>query len=399
MNWKMLFNISLNIFCLIGLIVQTTYLLEQYMSGTTVVNIRFKRLQNEKIPSITVCYPCYMSLLNAAQLKPTEYQTVFNEYKNLLDSISLDKENETINKKLFDLYYGVYESFGRIRADTMPIIDLFERLSIPFNRTINGETHLSINVHAHGIFNHENGSIDYIHVKDDNPIENFAAEYGSQFIRKCYTFFSALNKKWRDFHLDLDFMTIDVKHNNQWFAPKVYELDYNSAFISLHSPNILPNLLNNENFFQIQTQIRYQLTYSQVTTDLLDNRFDTKCREYDLNDNLTHINMWSDCVPLCLVDAMKKECRIGCVFQTEALLRKNLFINSPNVRYCHQNFDNNTINECLDRNIMLKKYLCSCHSACLFDYYESDLKVIRPLSFSRWQKEIVFVVKHSGLPQ
>ena len=53
----------------------------------------------------------------------------------------------------------------------------------------------AIQIEAHGIYTNEDGASNYIGVKDEDPIESLAAEYLALCIRKCYTFFSALNKK------------------------------------------------------------------------------------------------------------------------------------------------------------------------------------------------------------
>ena len=67
-NFKLILRISVTILCLIGLIVQTKYLFVDFISGQTIVNIRFKKLQNEKIPSFTVCYPCYVMTQTAGNM-------------------------------------------------------------------------------------------------------------------------------------------------------------------------------------------------------------------------------------------------------------------------------------------------------------------------------------------
>ena len=403
MNWKMLFEITLSLFCLIGLIVQTSDLLDQYLSGRTVVNIRLKRLQNEKIPSFTICYPCYMSMAKAAEVGK-QFKEQFEKYKQFLDLNSRDPNeyNEQNNKILENMYYNVYNTIAIKKTDTMPVLQLFDRLSLPFNRTINETVRQSIEVEAHGIYHHSNGTIDYINIKDMEPIESLSAEYMSRCIRKCYTFFSALRKKWTDFELELDYLTINVSHDNLWFPSGFYDMRANAIFFAMHSPNLLPSLMNGENFVILQPQVHYLLTYSQIITELLGNRFDTNCRDYDLKDNRTHINMRSDCVSLCIVDAMKGKCRIDCVFQTEALLRKQLFMARPELRYCPQSFEDKTVNKCLASNVLLFKSLCaqSCQYSCRFKYYNYDLKEEKPLpeSVQKWPKRLFINVRHNRMP-
>ena len=201
------------------------------------------------------------------------------------------------------------------------------------------------------------------------------------------------------FKLDLDYLTINVLHQNTWFSPGIYDWMQNGVFLSIHSPYVLPNIINGENFLKIESQRSHLLTYSSISTELLDNKFDTNCINYDLDDHKSHVNIRSDCITLCILDAMKKECHIDCVFQTEALLRKQLFVNKPGLRFCHI-FANDSINQCLYKNVLIHKFLCNnkCQSGCQFTYYDWEVKTENFLQVSPWYKQVYINVKHNRLP-
>ena len=55
------------IFCVFGLVFQTTKLFLQYSSGQTVVNIKIEKNKYNRIQAITICYPIMVSMESMAQ--------------------------------------------------------------------------------------------------------------------------------------------------------------------------------------------------------------------------------------------------------------------------------------------------------------------------------------------
>ena len=116
LNYKNGVRAAMTIFCLGGLLLQTSLLLEDYMSGRTIVSIRFKRLHIEPIPAFTVCYPCFMSMERAVEHYP-EYEELFKEPQELIANKSIDDSlyNDENKNKSFNLYFKVYEPIATKR--------------------------------------------------------------------------------------------------------------------------------------------------------------------------------------------------------------------------------------------------------------------------------------------
>ena len=206
------------------------------------------------------------------------------------------ENSEQNNNKSIEIYLKVYNSIATKTTGCLPVLHMFEKLSLPYKWNNSIGKGLAIEVKAFGLYSSGDG-ITYLEVRDEDPIESLSAEYLANCMRKCYTFFSALNKKWRDFELEVDYITIQVNHQNLWFPPNIYDNNSNEIFFAMHSPNVLPTLMVGENFLIIQTQSRYILTYTQITTELLDSKYDTNCRDYYQDDNVTQVKMRSDISP------------------------------------------------------------------------------------------------------
>ena len=78
-----MFELFLNLFCLIGLIYQSYILLNEYISGKTVVSIRVGRLKTETLPALTVCFQVFYDVKKMVNGRD-DFAGKYSKYKNLV---------------------------------------------------------------------------------------------------------------------------------------------------------------------------------------------------------------------------------------------------------------------------------------------------------------------------
>ncbi|CAG2105149.1 unnamed protein product [Medioppia subpectinata] len=330
------------------------------------------------------------------------YRQIFNEYKKLLDSIETGDRKNTANntERLSALYLEVYDRIGIIGDDPMPVSDMFDKISLPFKKS---DDTLSIYVGASGIAIYPNNYIGKEIYFDDEPIESLTHQTRVYCISKCYTFYSALNPRWRDRRLDMDYMSIYIEHNNSWFPANMYETYDSNLQVAIHSPNVLPDLIRGEHFALLEPRHHHLITYSEINTHLLPPDYDTNCRDYYRHDLTSDAPIRSDCISRCLISAMQNDCEINCVPQTDALLRRELFdgtgayYETAGRHYCPRLFNNYTIDNCLATNMLMNKWICNdeCRPDCQFRYFDWDLKIEKP---TRWTSDTTITIKHNIMP-
>ena len=394
-NLKIIIKYSITAIFIICFIYQTTELMSEYMSGRTVINIKYGRESNESIPGITICYPCYLSMEGAIQLNP-KLGSVFRDYKTLNnDNVSLkNSQADKLNK----LYLEIYENI----TNSHSIFDLMDKFSIPFNISSDKELKPFINVTAFGfVRTSDTLGIDYISHTDVNPIESFAfiREIHIPCISKCFTFFSSLNQKWQGLNFALNYMLIEIEHDQNWFPISIFERSGKSMYFSLHSRNILPELMKGENFVEIDSQNVYIISFSQIHIHLLKGSPEANCRQYNLGhvtklNAMDQFNLRSDCIGLCVIHQLKNICQIDCIHKSISLMRKGLF-NEDDLTFCSDSLLDKDALKCFQNELKLY-FKCSekCENDCKTRYYDWNIQ-----SKKSWPaNSTVIAVKHSRLP-
>lgn len=376
-------RLVVSVLCLTGLSYHTIYLLEQYMSGRTIVSIKVGRLRSEPIPAVTLCYPAYASWLKMAQMSE-QANIYFQEY---LEQMKSNSESPSFN----EIYRLSTRQFTR---DSLPIVQMFDNLSIPFS-WFSGESQekkSAIYIEAGGIIQNSNGSIKYERFIDKQPIESFTQEFMAKYMRKCYTFYSHLRKKWRDVNIDLDYLQVIINRDPNWFPIHTKEPAFNSFFFSMHSPNTLPDLIQGQNFMTIKTKLQHVITFSQINTQLLPPTYDTGCAHYDLDDsNPQTPSLRSDCISHCILKDLQSLCQIDCIFQTEILLRRDLFLQNKTLRFCL-----NKNQECIDRQYLTLRFKCmaQCPDDCWLKYF-----TFGEVENEKYDsEETKLTIRHSSIP-
>ena len=132
--------------------------------------------------------------------------------------------------------------------------------------------------------------------------------------------FSALDKTFRKTRIDLEEIQFALGFKMKWFPSRFFQKYY----LSIHSPNSLPDLKVGKNFVELDSDGEYSITYSQISIDRLEPGYDTNCYDYDIDYKFGNFNMKSDCVASCYQDRMRQLCNIsGYWVKSPSLLRKH----------------------------------------------------------------------------
>ena len=390
--------------CATILIYQTNLLLTVYFSGQTVVSLNVGRLQSETLPAFTLCLSDSISLKRLAKLKP-EYQGLYDEYEDInrfyqemyYSNTNSSKRNESDYKLINEKYLKArkrYLNLFKFNFNSTTLFDLMNVWTIPFE-----EEYMNYSLVIEGV-TYENYSSNNVNLVSSfqsdqfEPVQSLRVEWRTNTeldVSKCFTFFSALNSKWRHYDIDLDKIKFQVL-----ISTSIMQMEsYNSKlYFSIHSSNVLPDL-NDQNFFSLTQYKNHTILYSEVNTELLGNGYDTNCYNYDLDYKYANFNMRSDCLLSCYQTMLGKECEHDDFISSEKLLRKELI--DQNI---DKIVDNNLI--CLDKYNREVMAQCSnkCQLDCKFKYYiwnQLDKYDQHVGSYGR-NRPLLITILHNRLP-
>ena len=120
----------------------------------------------------------------------------------------------------------------------------------------------------------------------------------------------------------------------------------------------------------------YTVTYSQLSTKLLNHKFDTNCFDYDLDYKFHNNNMKSDCLTWCYQKKLNEEHNLKhqhesrYFFPTESLFRKEALTLIQNVSIAKESYHS------IRNSIQKNNKFChdECRKDCSFIYYSPDYK-------------------------
>ena len=248
---------TLIIICPGLLIFQLSLLLRNYIAGNTLVNIR---LTNEKsnLPGITICYDRLFNFEKLIEFSP-EHQKNFWKYVN---------ENDENSSKIYD-----HLTKNIIKHDEVfGYRDILVNLSIPYEYQVDNDTYHAIDVTVSGKLS----SYENFHIKEresnrsiylGHPIESMLYWKNSQ--RKCFTYFSWLNKQFRELTLQAfeSKILLEIYFNRKWFP---IDIATTKLYLALHSPNLMPEM---KIFKEFNIGSSVKLFYSKVETHSLSGKF------------------------------------------------------------------------------------------------------------------------------
>lgn len=159
------------VLCVRALSYQLVTLVVQYMQYKTVVNIDIETVKYHGLPSITICYPYYLSMKKAAEKYPIVRPT-FDKYKDLLKNVSNDDYyNRTFQEELNSIYYKIKSNLDLNVAKDYDLMfdNKFESGSSLF---LGNYTHYGIELTTNGLRRYENGTVEDFSIKDTDPIQS-----------------------------------------------------------------------------------------------------------------------------------------------------------------------------------------------------------------------------------
>ena len=336
------------IICSLGLAFHSSDLFSQYLSGRTVVNLEVGRKYEDTLPGITICYPIALSMERTAKLNDRtmkyyeEYDRLIKELdenftrKNLDDmAITLQVLQSDTNKELEKWQGGsILEYFDKYTVDHKQIRFLEEDKVYEGNWKEDDKGH------------------------PIKPIESLVLFDNQQ--SKCFSYFNILQKQWRRFLTSFTTLTITIDHGVPFHSLAITD----TLFYSIHSPNILPDLIvPGENFVELRFGYDYDMRFSYIKIEHL-KKYDSGCFKYDFNYKHANNNIRSDCLLNCMRNLAK--CKKG-LEPPDSLLRREYF---------EKNLDQKP-KVCKIRPASLNKYHKQCNMKCpiecTFTYYTLDI--------------------------
>ena len=199
-EYKTFFNFISKFLCLFGLIYQTSGILKAFLQGKTVVNIEIDRKVNNTLPAITICYPYSISFEKISKLNDV-YQEQYGTYLGYSLNYSLTKSEVWQSKMIFIYREVVNDIFEQINNFSLDINQVFTNFSIDFEND-QGERMIVIGSNMENFTDMIGHPIESVKI-DKTPFGEWKTE-------KCFTFFSALDKRYRDsnFHLGSIYTTL-----------------------------------------------------------------------------------------------------------------------------------------------------------------------------------------------
>ena len=208
--------------------------------GKTIISLNVVLLEEEPLPAVTFCT---MNWLSIDKLKKShEYHETYEKYnklnqeykylpKNVQNDSHLQKNMTQILKKMFYIYRDIKRSLGKRHSDIYSKIKTFGFMASDFYLILQ----------AVGVYKEQRT----VHVANSsnvlgNPVESIIINNEFDTF-KCFTFNSLLKPGMEKIKFKLQnvelYLTFDLDS-----VPKLALLGKRLNWISVHSPNSLPNL-------------------------------------------------------------------------------------------------------------------------------------------------------------
>ena len=380
-NKNSFLKIITTLFCTGGLTFHIFQLFNEYMRGKTVVSINVNRIFNDSLPAITICYPFSISFEKLSKFD-LKYST---EYENYLDILKFERDNSTLRR----IYNNVTKTaINAINSGTLKLSDIMQNAIIKysdFNDNLSVTVILDDPMHDEYLDERQKESIKLI----GKPIEStnlMIKDNGDLNSGRCFTYFTRLQKQWRNFKYPFSLIFIRLNYNMKLIPRSIY----NHALIAIHSPNRLPDFYDDE-FETLTLGKRYLITYSQIRTELLGSDYDTNCYEYDLDYKHANFNMRSDCFAWCYQNEVNRVCNTETFVPSTCLFRDVALVQAYN----------KTIETCLtnDKQKIFKiKLFCfdSCRKDCVITSY--DFLARSSLQDKKYPDRIDIFIEHNNMP-
>ena len=342
------------IVCFTLLLYQSIDLLNEFMSGKTVTNIRYGIIRNTTLPAITIC-PSNFDFRKMVKSN-INVSILYEKYLKIIENSSLN-DKDKLTRYLPAIYSKALEMFFNLKTPSINIKNYILENLTPF---MNQRNESILSAWFQSSYYHGENKYDFDHNNNDSyrmislPMESLIIQFVMNnkqipFVFKCYTLFSHSHSSWNNIEIDLKTIYITLKLDEHSMAIGSTMM----IPIMMHSPNFLPY----ENYNYVSSGYFYIIRYSQWNIERLGKGFDTDCRYYDPKDYTR-----SDCIFDCYQDRVKRHCETQ-DFVGSIMLKRIIYFQQRNLN----------LSKCVvNRKIQfesLKSCEDQCHDECHFKYY------------------------------
>ena len=329
-NLKLTLKVICTLICCSIFVYESHQLVSLYVSEKTFVENRVERIKFSQLPAITVCLPTFMEMKKWAgyfmnKSDNPEYQKYYQEFidfenKTMNRTGPLDSDLESFQKQIYSNFQ--WNAFTKNMED-IPLTDLLEKVSV----NVKVRYKIPAIVFNESKVRHKMADPKKIHslVPYSEP-------------KKCITLFSDFDENFRNIRLDLINMEIQFQHNLIAYPNgKNFNED---LYVSLHSPNMLPDYTRENEFQRLEMGMNNFITYSESKAILLPPPYETKCKNYML-DHSEEQDMRSDCILKCMIDRLEKQFGLTCVWTQDnnKLIRVKNLLNHSAKPLCNHDLD------------------------------------------------------------
>ena len=130
--YRFVSNLGLGIVCLTGFLYQTFLLLEDFISGKTVVTLKIERLRNESLPAITLCFENFASFEKLAK-NDHQLNELYINYTKILEEFNARADNKTDpdQETKIELERIYYRATPELDYSKIPPYHILTNYSIP----------------------------------------------------------------------------------------------------------------------------------------------------------------------------------------------------------------------------------------------------------------------------
>ena len=367
MNPLRIYEYILLLSCWFLYMLQMYYLLVEYMSGSTVINIEISHNDYDTPPAITVC-PAGLALDKVALINE-ELGSFYDKYLN---------KSDLPGKQTYDKMEEIFKK--QIEHGNIKLIDVMNKFTYPYKDEANDT---NIEVWIKGTMDNNNYLADLAMNKHGEftfkgrPIESLIFDK-ELYLHKCFTFFSHLDDEWRNLRLYINEIKIWVHFTR--YSSKIYPRNHFKIF--MHSPNDLPMLDSGQE--KVAKNGTFNIVqYNKIKVNRLSGDYDTKCTDYVRGRSL--------CIRDCFIRKLSKHCNGSSMVRSPFMLLKNEM----------DRFGNISMVDC-SSNIQLRyATLIECQSwcdnDCHYTYYPftiDELYKFRPDRINRAE----FKITSNGMP-
>ena len=246
-------------------------LLTLYFSGKTIKENRVERLVNSRLPAITICLPTLMDMEKFAELLLNSSEDPY--HKKLYDdhqAIKIFVVKNGWNKEAQVRQRDLFEEFlwNAVVVSNISLYDIMNKYLADY--------HVEYKVY-YDKFKY-NKAFDERDVVVELPLPKLLMSLVPLIdARECYTIFSDFDDNFKDNNLIPIKVELRFRHNVSSFPSiRYYSGD---IYVSLHSPNDLPDFKRENIFQELRMGIVNFITYTETQTKLLPKPYETKFKE------------------------------------------------------------------------------------------------------------------------